>query len=63
MLAYSARGDFPWRRVPGYIIAQLVGSTRACLLLWAMFGKVGMLGATEPGPGVNDLQTLIMEFS
>lgn len=63
MLAYSARGDFPWRRVPGYIIAQLVGSTRACLLLWAMFGKVGMLGATEPGPGVNDLQALIMEFS
>ena len=63
MLAYSARGDFPWRRVPGYIIAQLVGSTRACLLLWAMFGKVGMLGATELGLGVNDLQTLIMEFS
>ena len=49
--------------MPGYIIAQLVGSTRACLLLWAMFGKVGMLGATEPGPGVNDLQALIMEFS
>jgi aquaporin Z len=61
MLAYSARGDFPWRRVPGYIIAQLVGSTRVCLLLWAMFGKVGMLGATEPGLGVNDLQALIME--
>ena len=22
------RGDFPWRRVPGYIIVQLVGATR-----------------------------------
>ena len=62
MLAFSARGDFPWRRVPGYIIAQLVGSTLAVLLLWAMFGKVGMLGATEPGPGVSDLQALITEF-
>jgi aquaporin Z len=61
-LAFSVRGDFPWRRVPGYIVAQLVGSTLAVLLLWAMFGKVGMLGATEPGPGVSDLQALITEF-
>jgi aquaporin Z len=61
-IAFAARGDFPWRRVPGYIIAQLVGSTLACLLLWAMFGKVGMLGATEPGPGISDLRALIMEF-
>ncbi len=61
-IAFAARGDFPWRRVPGYIIAQLVGSTLACLLLWAMFGKVGRLGATEPGPGISDLQALIMEF-
>lgn len=61
-IAFAARGDFPWRRVPGYIIAQLVGSTLACLLLCAMFGKVGRLGATEPGPGISDLQALIMEF-
>jgi aquaporin Z len=61
-IAFSVRGDFPWRRVPGYIVAQLVGSTLAVLLLWAMFGKVGMLGATEPGPGVSDLQALITEF-
>lgn len=61
-IAFAARGDFPWRRVPGYIIAQLVGSTLACLLLWAMFGKVGMLGATEPGPGVSDWQAVLTEF-
>jgi aquaporin Z len=61
-IAFAARGNFPWWRVPGYIIAQLVGSTLACLLLWAMFGKVGMLGATEPGPGVSDWQALLMEF-
>jgi aquaporin Z len=61
-LAFSVRGDFPWLRVPGYIVAQLVGSTLAVLLLWAMFGKVGMLGATEPGAGVSDLQALITEF-
>ncbi len=61
-IAFAARGDFPWRRVPGYIIAQLVGSTLAVLLLWGMLGKVGMLGATEPGPGISDWQALLMEF-
>ncbi len=61
-IAFAARGDFPWRRVPGYIIAQLVGATLACLLLKALFGNAGMLGATEPGPGNSDWQALIMEF-
>ena len=28
-LAFSLRGDFPWRRVPGYIIVQLAGATLA----------------------------------
>ena len=32
------RGDFPWRRVPGYILIQLVGATLACLFLLAVFG-------------------------
>jgi aquaporin Z len=27
-----------------------------------MFGKVGMLGATEPGPGISDLQAMAMEL-
>jgi len=52
-LALATRTDFPWRRVPGYILAQLIGAALACLLLGAMFGKVGMLGATEPGPGIR----------
>ena len=25
-VAFSLRGDFPWRRVPGYIVVQLVGA-------------------------------------
>ena len=28
-LAFAARGDFPWRRVPGYIVVQLIGATLA----------------------------------
>jgi aquaporin Z len=61
-LGFALRGDFPWRRVPGYIVAELLGSTLAVLVLWAMFGKVGSLGATEPGPGISDLQAMVMEL-
>ena len=50
-IAFAARGDFPWRRVPGYVIVQLLGATLACLLLWALLGKIGMLGATRARPG------------
>lgn len=37
-LAFAVRGDFPWKRVPGYIILQLAGATLACLFLLAVFG-------------------------
>jgi aquaporin Z len=61
-VAFAARGDFPWRRVPGYVIVQLAGATLACLFLWAVFGKVGKLGATAPGSGIGDLQAMLTEL-
>jgi aquaporin Z len=61
-IAFAARGDFPWRRVPGYVVVQLLGATLAVLFLDAMFGKVGMLGATVPGPRIDDGQALLMEL-
>ncbi len=60
-IAFALRGDFPWRRVPGYILAQLSGATISCLLLVSLFGRVGSLGATNPGPGISDLQALVLE--
>jgi aquaporin Z len=60
-LAFVLRRNFPWRRVPGYIIAQLAGGIAAALFLRMMFGKVGSLGATVPGEGVNYVQALLME--
>src|SRR6202034_2614939 len=57
-IAFTFRGDFPWRRVPGYIVVQLLGATLAVLFLWALFGKVGMLGATEPGAHIHDWQAM-----
>ena len=60
-LAFALRGDFPWRRVPGYVLAQLVGAVGACLFLWAVLGDHGALGATEPGSGVHAWQALLIE--
>jgi aquaporin Z len=60
-LAFSLRGEFPWRRIPLYFVAQFGGAALACLSLWALFGKVGTLGATLPGTGINDLHAMFVE--
>ncbi len=62
-LAFATRGDFPWKRVPGYIITQLLGATLACLFLLAVFGNIEHLGATLPGPGYHDWQAFLMEIA
>jgi aquaporin Z len=62
-VAFALRGDFPWRRVPGYVIAQLAGATLACLFLLAVFGNVQHLGATVPGPGYRSWQAFLMEIA
>ncbi len=62
-LAFAVRGDFPWRRVPGYIITQLLGATLACLFLLAVFGNIEHLGATLPGAGYHNWQAMLMEVA
>jgi aquaporin Z len=61
-IAFALRGDFPWKRVPGYIGVQLLGATLACLFLLAVFGDVEHLGPTLPGPGYTAWQALLMEI-
>jgi aquaporin Z len=61
-LAFALRGDFPWKRVPGYIIIQLIGASLACLFLFAVFGNIQHLGATLPGPGYANWQAFLMEI-
>ena len=60
--AFALRGDFPWRRVPGYVVTQLVAASAAVLLLRVVFGEVGGLGATLPGDGFTDLQATVVEL-
>jgi aquaporin NIP len=59
-LAFAAVGDLPWRRVPLYLGAQLLGAVSASAALRGTFGLVGSLGATVPAtlPG----HSLVLEF-
>jgi aquaporin Z len=61
-LSFALRGDFPWRRVPGYIVVQLLAAAGACLVLRALFGNIGQLGLTQPGSGFTDLQAMAVEL-
>lgn len=60
-LAFAVRRNFPWKRVPGYIVGQVIGGIGAAVFLRAMFGTVGALGATLPGSGVTEGKALAME--
>jgi aquaporin Z len=60
-LAFAMRGNFPWRRVPGYVLAQVIGGVAAALFLRIMFGTIGELGATMPGSGVGGGKALAIE--
>ena len=62
-IAFALRRDFRWRRVPGYVAAQLVGAILAALTLKATFGDGGdaHLGVTLPGAGFSSSQAFVIE--
>jgi len=61
-VAFAARGDFPWKRVPAYIVAQFAGAILATLLLWAFLGKQGSAGLTLPGSGIPTASAMLWEL-
>jgi len=60
-VAFALRGDFPWRRVPGYIVVQLVGAVAACLFLRGVIKVSAKYGSNYPAHGYADWQALMME--
>jgi aquaporin Z len=60
-LAFAVRRNFPWRRVPGYLLAQLLGGITAAFFLKIVLGTAGDLGATVPGQGISNGTALAME--
>lgn len=60
-LAFSLRGDFPWRRVPGYIVVQLLGATVAAWVLQPIIGVSASFGSNYPADGYTSFQAFLME--
>ena len=61
-VAFAARGDFPWKRVPAYVVAQFLGAILATLVLWAFTGKQGSAGLTLPGGGISAVSAMLWEM-
>ena len=52
--AFALRGDFPWKRVPGYIVVQLAGAVLACLFLSQVVDVSATYGSNFPAAGFSD---------
>ena len=61
-LAFAARGDFPWVRVPGYIVVQLAGATLAALFLHSVIDVSATFGSNYPASGYSNMAAFWMEF-
>ena len=61
-IAFALRRDFPWWRVPGYIIVQLAGATLAALFLHAVINVSAMYGSNYPASGYSDMAAFWMEL-
>ena len=58
--AFAAAGRFPWRGVPAFIVAQVLGAFAASGLLRFLFPGDRMLGATIPAGTAE--QSLVLEM-
>jgi aquaporin Z len=61
-VAFALRRDFPWWRVPGYVVAQFAGAVLATLMLRGLIGAQGSAGLTLPGLGVSTWTALGWEI-
>ena len=60
-VAFSLRGDFPWRRVPGYIVAQLLGAALAAWFVQSVINASAVFGSNYPASGYTSTDALLME--
>jgi aquaporin Z len=60
-LAFSLRGDFPWRRIPGYVLAQLAGAVIAAWFLQSVIHVSAHYGGNHPAAAVSSFDAVLME--
>ena len=61
-IAFALRRDFQWRRVPGYVLAQLAGATLAALFLHAVIKVSSTYGSNYPASGYSHMAAFWMEL-
>ena len=66
-LGLAVTGKFPWKEVPGYLAAQLVGATLGALAIVGVLGsqahKVGLgVASFNSSLGVGNVQGFVAEF-
>src|SRR5271166_1355726 len=61
-IAFALRRDFPWNRVPGYIVVQLIGATLAALVLHAIISVSATYGSNYPAKGYSAGAAFWMEL-
>jgi aquaporin Z len=61
-IAFALRRDFPWKRVPGYMIVQLAGATLAALFLHAVINVSATYGSNYPSPAYSAGAAFWMEL-
>jgi aquaporin Z len=60
-IAFALRGDFPWRRVPGYVVVQLAGAALAAWFLRAVVHVSATYGSNYPATGYSAWDAFLME--
>jgi aquaporin Z len=61
-LAFAARGDFPWWRVPGYIVVQLGGAALAAWFLQSVVHVSATFGSNYPAAHFSNGDAFLMEL-
>ena len=60
-IAFALRGDFPWRRVPGYVVVQLAGGALAAWFLKGVVRVSATYGSNYPASGYSAWDAFLME--
>src|SRR5262249_49951236 len=60
-IGFSLRGDFPWLRVPGYIVVQLIGAGLAAWFLQGVIHVSATYGSNYPAASSSSVDALLME--
>src|SRR6476660_4245689 len=61
-IAFALRRDFPWWRVPGYIVVQLGGAALAAWFLQSVVNVSATYGSNYPATGYSNSDALWMEI-